>query len=459
MTPPGLRAGWRKVVMAVAATAMLFAATAPAAAQSMLRDAETEALLDDMARPLVAAAGLQPGNVRVVLIGDRQINAFVAGGQVVYINAGLLLAADTPGEVQGVIAHELGHVVGGHAVLSQGTAGPSKISVLSLLVGLAALAAGAGSAGMAAMMAGQQAALGKYLAFSRTQEASADAFAVTTLNKAQLSGKGMISFFGKLKKEEFRMAPTYADIDPFAQTHPLSADRQTTLEGDLSRSPYWSKPQDPVLQARLDRVKAKLYGYMEEPKIVLNRYPESDQSVEAHYARAYAWHRAAYPDKAVAEVAALTKLAPHDAYYRELQGQILLESGKPREAIPPLREAVTQSRNNPMIGALLGHALIATEDQANFAEAKQVLKVSVARDVQNPFAWYQLGIVYDREGDQPRAALATAERYSLEGQAPLALSSAEAALRGIPEGTPDWIRAQDIAMTARTAVEQERKRK
>jgi len=158
-------------------------------------------------------------------------------------------------------------------------------------------------------------------------------------------------------------------------------------------------------------------------------------------------------------VAKLVAAAPHDPYFLEIKGQILLESGKPREALAPLREAVARSNNQPLIASTFGHALIATEDSANLEEARKVLKLAVARDNDNPFAWYQLGIVYAREGDEARAALATAERYNLEGNARLALASAEAAMHGIPPGTPDYLRAQDISMVSRTAVQEEKKKR
>ena len=438
-----------------------FALTArPALAQSVLRDAETEALFKDMSRPLIIAAGLEPGNVQIILLGDKDINAFVAGGQAVYINSGLIDAADNANEVQGVIAHEIGHITGGHIVrFGEGMKAATGITLLSLLLGAAAMAAGAGDAAMAAMMAGQQAAMGKFLAFTRAQEGSADAAGASFLRKAGISGRGIISFFGKLRSQEYRLSSSYADIDPYAQTHPLTADRIQTLQADLQASPAWDKPTDPALEARFQRIKGKLTGFMNDPEQTLRRYPESNQSVPARYARAYAWHKRAYPDKAQAEVEKLLATQPHDPYFLELKGQILLESGKPREALAPLREAVSRSQNQPLIASLLGHALIATEDSANFAEARQVLKVAVARDNDNPFAWYQLGLVYDREGDKPRAALATAERYNLEGRARLALASAEQALHGIPQGTADYLRAQDIAMVSRTAIEDEKRKK
>ncbi|MEH3106282.1 MAG: M48 family metalloprotease [Sphingomonas fennica] len=431
----------------------------PALAQSMLRDAETEQFLQDIAAPLVAAAGLQPGNVQIILLGDKEINAFVAGGQAVYINSGLITAATSVDEVQGVIAHELGHVTGGHVIrFNEGARPAMGIMLLSLLLGAAAMAAGGTEAGMGMLMAGQQAAQGKFLAFSRAQEGSADAAGARYLEGAGLSGKGMLSFFGKLRTQEYRLSSSYADVDPYAQTHPLTQDRIAALSGTLQASPYWNKPIDPALEARFERVKGKLYGFVTDPDLVLRKYPESNQSTEARYARAYAWHRSAYPEKAVAEIDKLVASAPHDPYYLELKGQVLLESGKPADAIAPLREAADRARNNPLIASTLGHALIATEDPAHYAEARQVLKVAVARDEDNPFAWYQLGLVYDREGDRPRAAMASAERYSLIGQPQQAVQNAELAMQGLPVGTPDYIRAQDIALAARNDMQTRKKR-
>jgi len=182
------------------------------------------------------------------------------------------------------------------------------------------------------------------------------------------------------------------------------------------------------------------------------KYPESNQSIPAHYARAYAYHQGGYPEKALAEADALLATNPQDPFFLELKGQILLEGGKPREAIPVLRQAVRQSGEAPMIAAMLGHALVATDDPKNFVEAKQILKVAVNRDNQDPFAWYQLGIIYEQEGDLARAALATAERSNLQNDPKLALSSAQTAMKGIPTGTPDFIRAQDIAMVSRAEL-------
>ena len=389
---------------------------------SVLRDTETERLFKDMSRPLIVAAGLDPNSVNVVLLNDPEINAFVATGQTVYVQSGLLQATDNVNQLQGVVAHELGHVVAGDAIRSgEGAKQATGISILSLVLGAAAIAVGAGDAGMGIMMAGQQAAESKFMAFTRAQEATADASASRFLSKAGISGKGILDFFGKLQNQEYRLA-IYSK-DSFDRDHPLNSERITALGQTLRSDSAYDKPTDPELEARFQRVKAKLLGYV-APKQAVLKYPESNQSVPAHYARAYAYHLGGYPQKAEAEANALLAVDPHDPYFLELKGQILLEDGKPLEAIPPLREAVQRSGDAPMIAAMLGHALVETEDPKNFGEAKQILKVAVNKDNQDPFAWYQLGIIYEHEGDPARAALATAERSNLENEPKMALAPA-----------------------------------
>jgi predicted Zn-dependent protease len=430
------------------------AAVRPAAAQSVLRDSETELLFRDISKPLIEAAGLDP-KTNVVLLNDPEINAFVAQGQTVYIQSGLLTASDNVNQLQGVIAHELGHVAGGHSIrMQEGSSEATGISIATMVLGALAMAAGAGDAAMGIMMAGQRAAMGKFLAFSRTQETSADLAGARYLAAAGISGRGSVEFFKKLANQEYRLA-IYAK-DSYDRTHPLSQERVATLSEIYAKDPAWNRPPDPRFEARFQRVKAKLIGFV-TPKQAVVKYPESDKSVPAHYARAYAYHVGAYPEKALSEVQALLARDSEDPFFLELKGQILLESGRPADAIAPLREATERSGNDPLIASMLGHALISTERKEHFAEAKQVLKSAVNRDNQNPFAWYQLGIIYDREGDASRAALATAERNNLEGKPKLALASAEMALRGIPNGTPDYLRAQDIAMVSRAELKKDKK--
>ncbi len=441
------------LVLAVSVTTPVVAADSE---PSSLRDAETELLFREMGAPLFRAADLSPDSVRIVLLNDPEINAFVASGQTVYIQSGLLLAADNVNQLQGVVAHELGHVAGGHSIrLQQGIGTATGITVATMILGAIAVAAGAGDAGMGIMMAGQRAALGKLLAFTRAQESSADAAGAAYLSRAGISGKGMLAFFGKLQNQEYRLA--IYETESYDRTHPLSTERIQALETKLKADAAWNRPVDPKLEEQFQRVKAKLYGFVNAKQAVI-KYPESDTSVPGHYARAYAYHVSGYPQKAVAEADALLAIDPHDPFFLELKGQILLESGRAADAIAPLREATERSGDSPLIASMLGHALIATEKRENFIEAKQVLKSAVNRDNENPFAWYQLGVIYNQEGDAARAALATAERNNLEGKPKLALASAEAAMKGIAAGTPDYLRAQDIAMVSRAELAKTDKR-
>ena len=435
-----------------------FAASAlacqPAAAQSVLRDAETEAFLRDLAYPLIEASELEPENVEIVLINDPSINAFVAGGQVVYVHAGLLNAAETANEVQGVIAHELGHITAGHVVrFNERTTQAQGITILSLLLGVGAALAGAGDAAIGAIMAGQQAALGSFLSFNRDQEASTDLAGARYLSGAGISGRGMLNFFDRLRDMEIRRGFSQSDEAAYSRTHPLAGDRIQTLRGLLQSDRAWDTPDDAELQARFLKVQAKLYGYLAEPERTFQHYPKSDQSVPARYARAYAYHKDAQVDNALAEADGLLAGDPDNPYFLELKGQILLESGRPVDALVPLRRATDITLGQPLIAGMFGHALIATEDESNFPEAEQVLRAAVAKDRFNPFAWYQLGVVYAARGDMPRAQLASAEQLVMNRRYPEALRNAQAAEAGLPVGSPDWIRAQDVALQARAELE------
>ena len=454
----------RPVVKAFARLLAFFAllgiVAQPAAAQSILRDAETEALLQELADPLVEAAGLPKGAVDVVLIHDPSINAFVAGGQRIYVHSGLLNAADTANEVQGVLAHELGHITGGHVIsIYEGAGKATKIQLLSMLAGVAAMLAGSGDAAMAAMALGQQAAMGTFLSFRRDQEASADAAGVQYLSAAGMTGKGSIAFFKKLQNLEFRYGYSQDDDQTYARSHPLSGDRISRLEADYRIDPAWDRPPDARQQELFLRIKAKLYGYLAKPAQTFDAYPEYLTTVPARYARAYAYHKESRMDDALAEADALIGTVPNDPYFLELKGQILLESGKPDEALALLRRATSLTGNNPLIASLFAHALMATEDGSHLAEAEQVLKGAVGRDRENPAAWYQLGVVYGAQGDIPRAQLASAEQQIMSGRPREALHNAEAAERGLPTGSPDWIRAQDVALQARAELERTRDRR
>ena len=439
------------------ALAALCFAVQPAAAQSVLRDAETELLLQDMLDPLLEAAGMEPGQVDVVLLNDGSINAFVAGGQRIYVHSGLINAADSANEVQGVLAHELGHITGGHINrFSEGAGKATNITVLSALLAAAAAFAGGGEAAMGVLAAGQQAAMGSFLAFTRVQESSADAAGVEFLSEAGISGRGSLAFFQRLQNLEFRRGLDQDNDREYSRTHPLSSTRIARLREDYTVDPAWDTPSDPAIEERFARAKAKLFGFLATPERVMNFFPKSMTGAPARYARAYAYHKDALVDEALAEADTLIAQEPDNPFFLELKGQILLESGHVDDALDPLRRATQLTGSNPLIAAMLGHALLATEDPVHLDEAEQVLRAAVGRDRENPFAWYQLGVVYGQRGDIPRARLASAEQQIMSGNPRQALMNAEAAESSLPMGTPDWLRAQDVALQARAQLERER---
>ncbi len=418
----------------------------PAAAQTFLRDAETEAMFKMASDPLVEAAGMRPGNVEFVLLDDQSINAFVAGGQRVYVHSGLIMEADHVGQLQAVLAHELGHIEGGHILrLKGGVKDATAVSIVSLILGGLAVAAGGGEAAMGAMALGQQVAMSRFLAFSRTQESSADQAGARYLMDAGISGQGYIEFFKKLQNQEYRL--NIPQEDSYARTHPLTRERIQVLQDVLDGDEAWNRAPDPELDARFQRVKAKLIGYL-DPQRALREYPHGDTSIAGRTARAYAYNQGGYPDEAFIETSALLEKSPDDPYLLELHGQIMLENGSPIRALGPLRRAVDLAPDQPLIATTLGHALVSTEDREMLPEAERVLRSAVARDRTNGFAWYNLGVIYDRTGEDALAALASAERFQILGQHRLAWSSARRAMQGIEHQGPDWLRAQDIAMTS-----------
>ena len=234
-----------------------------------------------------------------------------------------MLASDNVNQLQGVIAHELGHVAGGHAIrIQSGARSATGITIATMVLGALAIAAGATDAGMALSALGQQAAIGNFLTFTRAQESSADQAGALYLSKSGISGKGSLQFFGKLQNQEYRLA-VYAK-DSYDRTHPLSGERIQALEKAYKADAAWDTPPDPKLEAAFQRVKAKLMGFS-DPKLAVNKYPERDKSIPGHYARAYAYHVGGYSEKALSETQALLAAAPDDPYFLELKGQVLLE--------------------------------------------------------------------------------------------------------------------------------------
>ena len=343
-----LRTGARALTaLATAAAIALSSITAQAQAQRgppTIRDAEIEQLLREYTAPILRAAGLAQHNINVVIINDMAFNAFVMDGRRIFVNTGALIESKTPNQIIGVLAHETGHIAGGHlARMREQLAQAQTQMIIAMLLGLGAVAAGGRNAGpgaAAAITAPQEAIRRTLLSYVRQQEESADRAAVRFLTATNQSARGMAETFKRFAENSLFAS---RGADPYAQSHPMPADRVAALEELAKSSPMWDKKDDPALQLRHDMMRAKISGFMERPDTVLRRYPQSDASLPARYARAIASYRHGDPHAALTQIDALIQAQPNNPYFHELRGQALLEGGRPAEAIAPLRRAVQLS--------------------------------------------------------------------------------------------------------------------
>ncbi len=425
------------------------AAQTPAKGPSLLRDTETEQLLRDYTQPLLRAAGLGKQNIHVAIINDGSFNAFVADGRRIFVNYGALRQSETPNQIIGVLAHETGHLAGGHlSKMRQQLAQAQTQMIVAMLLGLGAAVAGgrsgAGSAGAAAISAPQAAIMRSLLSYQRQQEENADKAAVKFLNATGQSSKGMYETFRRFADQGLFAT---RGADPYMQSHPMAADRVRALEELARSSPSWDKKDDPALQHRHDMMRAKISGFMERPETVNRRYPMSDNSLPARYARAIAAYRHGDPRAAIAQIDALIKTEPSNPYFHELKGQALLEGGKPAEAIAPLRRAVQLSHNAPLIQMLLGQALVGTDNKAYADDAISILKAALSREPEAPLGYTQLAMAYGRKGNLAEADLASAQAAYLRGDQKTARDLASRAKTRFAIGSPGWVRADDIVNT------------
>lgn len=440
----------------LAALAMC-AASLPAQAQPrplnaglpLIRDSEIEQLLRDYTNPLLRAARLSGQNIRVVLINNRSFNAFVMDGRRIFVNTGALAEAQTPNQIIGVLAHEIAHIAGGHlAKLREELANAQTTAVIGMLLGMGAIAAGAragggemGQAGVAAIYGSQELARRSVLSYQRQQEDQADRAAVQFLTATGQSPKGMYETF---KRFVDQMMFTAKYIDPYAQSHPMPAQRVAALEGVARQSPYWDRKDPPELQLRHDMMRAKIAGFMDRPDSVARRYPQSDQSLPARYARAISTYRHADIRSAIAQIDALIAGQPGNPYFHELKGQALLETGRPADAIGPLRRAVALAPRPELIQIMLGQALVAGGNPQHADEAIAMLRNALAREPESPDGFNQLAMAYGRKGDLAQADLASAQSAYMRGDVKTARELAARARTRFPVGSPGWVKADDI---------------
>ena len=441
--------------VALVTAAALALASVPVRAQTganagipMIRDTEIEQLLRDYTQPIFRVAGLGNQNIKVVIINDRSFNAFVMDAHRVFVNVGALMESTTPNQLIGVFAHETGHIVGGHlSKLRQELANAQTGAIIAMLLGVGAMVAGArsgsmdmGNVGAAAIAAPQSYLQHTILAYQRAQEEYADRAGVRFLTMTGQSAKGMYDTFKRFANETMFEAK---NIDPYAQNHPMPEERMAEL-ANLAHTQFWDKKDSPELQFRHDMMRAKLYGFTDRPDSVLRRYPPSNTSLPARYARAISAYRYGDLRAAVAQIDGLIQSMPNNPYFYELKGQALLEGGHPADAIAPLRRAVQLAPDPALIQILLGQALIGTNNPKMAEEAIPLLRAALLKEPESADAYTQLAMAYGRKNDLADADLASAQAAFARGDNKTARELAARAKQQFPVGSPGWVRADDI---------------
>jgi predicted Zn-dependent protease len=449
-----LRKNTLKLTALTTAIALAVAPTIASAQQNkgppILRDTESEQLLRDYTRPILRAAGLEKQNIQMVIINESAFNAFVADGRRIFVNYGAMMQSETPNQIIGVLAHETGHLAGGHlAKLRERLAEAQTQMIIAMLLGAGALVAGARgggnngltNAGAAAISTPGEVIRRTLLSYQRQQEENADRAGVKFLTATGQSPRGMYETFKRFTNESLFAA---RGADPYVLSHPMPAERVAALEELARSSPYWDKKDDPALQMRHDMVRAKISAFMEPQDTVYRRYPLSSTSMPARYAHAITTYLHGDLRNALAQIDSLIQAQPNNPYFYELRGQALLEGGKPVEAIAPLRKAVQLSNNAPLIEMLLGQALVASDNKAYTEEAIAILRGAVARETEAPIGYTQLAMAYGRKGDYAQADLASAQAAYLRGDNKTARDLASRAKTRFAIGTPGWVKADDI---------------
>src|SRR5665213_2135787 len=444
-----------KLTAVATAAALALAPMASARAQEKgpptIRDTEAEQLLRDYTRPILRAAGLEKQNIQIVIINDPTFNAFVADGRRIFVNFGAIMQSETPNQLIGVLAHETGHLAGGHlAKMREQLAQAQTQMIIAMLLGAGALVAGARSgnsnnglanAGAATIAGPQEMIRRNLISYQRQQEENADRAGVKFLNATGQSAKGMYDTFKRFANDSLFAGH---GADPYLQSHPMPIERVAALEELARSSPYWDKKDDPALQMRHDMVRAKISAFMERQDTVYRRYPMANDSLPARYAHAITTYLHGDLRSALTQIDGLIQLQPNNPYFQELRGQALLEGGKPLEAIVPLRKAVALSNNAPLIEMLLGQALVGTDNKAYTEEAIRILRAAVTRETEAPLGYSQLAMAYGRKGDYAEADLASAQAAFLRGDNKTARQLAARAKTRFAVGTPGWVKADDI---------------
>jgi predicted Zn-dependent protease len=410
---------------------------------SLIRDTEIENTIRVFATPIFEAAGLAAGDIRIHLVNDPTLNAFVAGGQRLFINTGLLMQAEHAGQVIGVIAHETGHIAGGHLVrLKESLSKSTAQSILTLVLGgIAAVASGQPGAAQAVIAGGATIQQRSLLSYTRTMERSADQAGASFMDETGISTKGLLEFLGTLADQELLSSESQ---DPYIRSHPLTRDRIEFLRNHVANSPHADKPIAEDLRRAHDRLRAKLKGFINPPSRTLREFKSDDPGFAARYARAIAFMRLHRIDEALSLMRGLLAEQPNDPFLHELKGDILQDAGRVAESIPPYRKAIEILPWAALIRINLAQSLLELNDPAADRSALENLLDAARYEPEAPIVWRLLATAYSREEDQANVMLALAEEALRSGKRAAARQRATRALELLPNGSSGWIRAQDI---------------
>lgn len=434
------------MILVLAPLTVLPASVRAAPNLPLIRDAEIEHIIRVYSAPIFAAAGVAANDVKVHIVNDRRINAFVAGGRHMFINTGLLMGANDPGIVIGVIAHETGHIVNNHLIRLRAAIEEAQVKqiITFILAGAAAVAARDGRVAGAVASLGQRVTAGTLFQYTQGMETEADRFALETLDRMGMSSKGLESLLETLSHQEALLSEMQ---DPYLRSHPLTPERIREVRRHMERSRFTKMKTTEKLQALHSRLRAKLNGFLLPPERVRQIYQGKEKTAEARYALAVAYHRDARTDRALELINSLIREQPRDAFYQELKGQILLESARIDEAAAAYSIAVRLAPSEPLIRAEYAHALLQMRDQSRTREAISNLIYATRRDTTYTMSWRLLGVAYGRVREIGNASVALAEYYLLLGNKKEVRRNVQRAERHLRRGSPAWRRIQDIKAT------------
>jgi predicted Zn-dependent protease len=412
-----------------------------------IRDAEIESTLRTFYTPILRAANLEPSAVHIYIVNDPTLNSFVAGGQNIFINTGTIMRSETPNQLVGIVAHETGHIAGGHIYRSEEAMKNATIkTIIAMVLGAGAAVASHNSGGVGPMIYGAESyGMRSFLAFSVAQETNADQAALRFLDATHQSSRGLLEFFQILEGQEVLSG---ARQSPYVRTHPLTQQRIEYLKEHVEKSPYSNVADSAAWVELHKRMKAKLQAFLYAPSQALTLFPESDTSVSARYGRAIAYYRFPQLKKALDLIDGLIREEPNNPYFHELKGQMLFENGRVAEAVGPYREAVRLAPDVALLRVELGQVEIETGDSSLNMDALTNLKSAAQYEARNADTWHFLAIAYGRGGDMGNAALSQAEEAMANGDKTQAKGQATRALKLLPQGSQAHLRAEDIQMEA-----------